>query len=52
MSSLKDSFPIVEHAQFFMSVTPPVCHVDMWPYVASLWPEVSQSPMSWLKAEA
>ena len=32
MSSLKDDFPSNKD---FMSVTPPVAHVEMWPYVAS-----------------
>ena len=32
MSSLKDDFP---SNKYDMSVTPPVSHVEMWPYVAS-----------------
>ena len=42
MSSLKDAaaglhelMPVSAQNKYSMSVTPPVAHVEMWPYVAS-----------------
>jgi len=42
MSSLKDAAAVLQFLQYLhaqnkrdMSVTPPVAHVEMWPYVAS-----------------